>query len=107
MSFDVGLWVWGKERSRREPDSRQSSSALGGQTQEDCTRFPRGPGGRLLCEVTDPTRRVVDKGQSWHRVPSLQRPTQDTAEELRTEWGPWGRTEPQGRREEGAGLEGT
>jgi hypothetical protein len=39
----VELWVWGKEGSGREPESRQSSGVLGRQMWEDCSHFPRGP----------------------------------------------------------------
>jgi hypothetical protein len=40
--------------------------------------------GIWLCEATDPTRWGVDKGQPPYQVLSLQHPTLDTAEEMRT-----------------------
>ena len=76
-----------------ELTSSQSSSALGRQEREDCRTLSTWP--RVAAwpwEGTDPTRWVVDKGSSKHRVPSLQHPMLDTPEELRTEWGPRGGT---------------
>jgi hypothetical protein len=53
-----------KEGSGREPESCLSSSALGGQKQEDCWMLSTWPGvGIWLCLATDHTWWVVDKGQ--------------------------------------------
>ena len=96
--------VWGKEGSGRELASGQSSIALGRQEREDCRMLSTWP---LLavwpCEGRDPTRWVVDKGSSRHQVPSLQHPTRDTTEELKTEWGPRGGTRLRGQKEEKSG----
>ena len=99
--------VWGKEGSGRELASGQSSIALGRQEREDCRTLSTWP--RVAVwpwEGTDPTRWVVDKGSSRHQVPSLQHPTLDTPEELRTEWGPRGGTGLRGQREEKLGDRG-
>ena len=98
--------VWGKEGSGRELASGQSSIALGRQEREDCRTLSTWP--RVAVwpwEGTDPTRWVVEKGSSRHQVPSLQHPTLDTPEELRTEWGPRGGTGfgAKGRRSRGEG----
>ena len=96
--------VWGKEGSGRELASGQSSIALGRQEREDCRTLSTWP--RVAVwpwEGTDPTRWVVDKGSSRHQVPSLQHPTRDTTEELKTEWGPRGGTRLRGQKEEKSG----
>ena len=60
----AGPWVWGKEGRGREPASHQSSCALVGQMQEDCCTLSMQPQvGVWLCEATDATQWVVDKGQ--------------------------------------------
>ena len=85
--------VWGKEGSGRELASGQSSIALGRQEREDCRTLSTWPGVAVWpWEGTDPTRWVVEKGSSRHRVPSLQHHTLDTPEELRTKWGSRGGT---------------
>ena len=90
-----------------ELTSSQSSSALGRQEREDCRTLSTWPGVAVWpWEGTDPTRWVVEKGSSRHQVPSLQHPTLDTPEELRTEWGPRGGTGfgAKGRRSWGIGA---
>jgi hypothetical protein len=65
--------VGGKEEGGREPESCQSSSALSRQTREDCwTLSTQSQVGIWLCEATDPTQQVVDKGQA--PVPGSQSP---------------------------------
>ena len=45
--------------------SHQSSGALDGRMRMDCPQAFHAPRvGAWLCEATDPTQRVVDKGQS-------------------------------------------
>jgi hypothetical protein len=57
--------IKGKRGSGRKPESHQSSGALGGRTWEVCCMLSMRPWvGVWLCEATDPTRWVVDKGQS-------------------------------------------
>jgi hypothetical protein len=64
------LW---KEGSGRQPESRQSSSALGGWRQEDCAHFPHSPGWASGCvKPLMPHGRVVDKGQP--QIPGSQPP---------------------------------
>jgi hypothetical protein len=54
----------GEEGNRNVPASGQSSSALGGQTREDCLMLSkRSLVGVWLCEATDTTRWGVDKWQ--------------------------------------------
>ena len=60
----MGLWVYGERGRERVPESGQSSCALGRQKREDCRMLSTWPRvGIWLCEATDPTQRVVDKGQ--------------------------------------------
>jgi hypothetical protein len=85
-SLNVGLWVCGKEGSRRKPVSYQFFGALGGQMREDCWMISMRPQvGIWLCKATDPTWRVVERGSSRYQVLSLWHRTLDTMEELRTE----------------------
>jgi hypothetical protein len=57
LSCSVGPRAWGNKGSGRKPVSHQSSSALGGQTEEDCsTLFTWPQVGVWLWEATDPDR---------------------------------------------------
>ena len=65
----------GEEGSRRVPASHQSSSVLGRRTHgrtSHASHMAPGGGGIWLCQATDPTRQVVDKGQP--QVPGSQPP---------------------------------
>ena len=84
---------------------KEISGALGRQTLEDCRMLSTWPQvGVWLWEATE-----SQLGEEWTRgslryqVPSLRHPTLDTVEELRTEWGPWGGTEPWSQRDKRTG----
>jgi hypothetical protein len=76
----------GEEVEGREPMSGQSSCALGRRMREDCWTLSMQPQmGIWLCEATDTTWWGLTRESSSFQVLSLQHPTLDMAEELRTE----------------------
>ena len=97
--------MWGKEG--REPASCQNSDALGGQMREDCPMLSTRPlVGVWLWKAMDPQLgRGWTSGSPRYQVLSLQHPTLDTTEELRTNEGPGQLSQLWGPREERAGGE--
>jgi hypothetical protein len=99
----VGHWAWGNQGNWRKPQSRQSSSALGRQTLEDCCTFSmRSWVGVWLWEATEPSPAGGGQGavrSLWASLrpeitgsqPSASQMPLDTAEELRRKLGPQGR----------------
>jgi hypothetical protein len=69
--------------------SCQSSGVLGGQAQENCARFPRGPRWASGCvKPLTPHGRWWTRGSPRYQVLSFWHLMLDMAEELRTNWGP-------------------